>query len=167
MHTDLELIESLIDKGVEIEMGTLISPENLLENDELTHNLDNSTSIKFIDVKYTAIGNYFVENGKKYIVGSIINIKEANINRFFVGRGYITVKIGTNSKTVYADYYDNDIKNNSRSIAYISYMLKNSSEYGYLSTEHKEIVETVYNVLYNELNPMTNLREKFIKRARS
>ncbi len=141
MDTDLELIESLIDKGVGIEMGTLIAPEDLLGGDELTHNLDNSTTTKFLDVKYTARNKYFVENGKNYIVGSILNIKEANINRFFVGRGYVTVKIGTNSKTVYADYYDNDFKNNSRSIAYVAYMFKNSMQYGYLSTEQQGIVD--------------------------
>lgn len=46
-----------------------------------------------------------------------------NLSRFN-RRGYITVKLGDYEKTVYAEYSDYNINNNSRSLAYISYKYK-------------------------------------------
>ena len=65
-------------------------------------------------------------------VGSIVNIKETteknptsgNIAREFLGRGYITVKLGDYEKTVYAEYSNYNKNNNSRSLAYTSYKYK-------------------------------------------
>ena len=52
------------------------------------------------------------------------NPTSGNIAREFLGRGYITVKLGDYEKTVYAEYSDYNINNNSRSLAYISYKYK-------------------------------------------
>ena len=141
MDTDLDLIDSLIEGGINVEMGTLIAPKDLLGTDELTHNLDNSQVTRFVDVKYSASRKYYQENGKSYIVGSIVDIKESNINREFVGRGYIRITIGSSTKTVYASYYNDSIKNSSRSIAYIAKMFSQSEEYNIWPEEYRSVID--------------------------
>lgn len=142
METDTNLIDALHEYGFEITIGTLIAPVEYLDGQDLTFDVDNTQKLKYVNVPYTAIGNYYAENGSNYIVGSIVDIKESNINRAFVGRGYITIKYGDREKTIYADYADGDIVNNSRTIGYIAYKFKSDTEkYSALDDEKKSIVD--------------------------
>lgn len=123
-----------------MQMGTLIAPlDYLSDGSKLTHELGEN---RFIDVEYNT--SVFHEDGAfSEIVGSIINIKEKNTDRDFVGRGY--VKVTKDGKTVisYADYFDDDIANNTRSIKTISTSLQADSEnYNKLSDEKKLLVDS-------------------------
>ncbi len=89
--------------------GTLIAPTDSFVYTELNH----SATGTYLDVKGNAYGFYQGKEGK--IAGSIAKIKDANIPREFIGRGYITVKLGDIEKTIYATE-----NNSSRSIKYIA-----------------------------------------------
>lgn len=101
--------------GNTVEMGTLIAPADLISG-ELTHNLDES---KFVDVPYDS--DTFFENGNTF-VGSVVSIKEYNIGRKFIGRGYIKVSNGYNVTYYYAEQNDNE-----RSLKSVASALKNDS----------------------------------------
>ena len=132
-----------LPEGAVVTKGTLITPKDLLGNEDLTH----YASCKKADVFYNSEIYYQDDNT---FVGSIVNIKETtkenptsgNIAREFLGRGYITVKLGDYEKTVYADYSDNNINNNSRSLAYISYEYKsNNYNDDEISYDYKNLVD--------------------------
>ena len=142
---DLEKLQSLNEMGASISMGTLIAPENLLDGNELTFEAGVRTSENpsgaCVDVKYTA-NRFFVEKEFEGMVGSIVNIKTGNANRRFIGRGYVTVTLGGVTNTVYAEYADGSISNNTRTVAQLSYLLKNASndDYTSLSEIYKKII---------------------------
>ena len=81
-------IEALKADGYTVELGTLIAPKDLIEN-ELTFE-----SSSYLDVEYTAKNQdgsfkYYTEDGFTGVVGSIVKIQEKNLARDFVGRGYV------------------------------------------------------------------------------
>lgn len=128
-NVDENKIAQLKNQGATVEMGTLIAPKDLLDNNDLTFDLSPE---KYLDVKYTA-NSYYTEDDFRGIVGSIVNIKESNtsydkvsgnITREFVGRGYAKVTWKGREVISYATYANNDIVNNSRSLAYVSKMLQ-------------------------------------------
>lgn len=140
---DSSKIASLIADGYTVEMGTLITPADLLGANELTL----ETDVKKLNVAYEAkdsSGNFiYYENGDTF-VGSIYDIKEAstswsvssgNITRDFVARGYVKVSKDGKEKVNYADYYNNDVQNNSRSLQYVANAYKNDSNSNYASLE--------------------------------
>lgn len=141
---DKTKIAELKNQGATVEMGTLIAPEDLIDENGLTFE-----SKKFIDVQYKA-DDYYTENDFTGIVGSIVNIKEnntdfslysGNITRAFVGRGY--VKVTKNGETVitYAEYADSDISNNSRSLKYVSEVLRNDSNSSKIYNTYKDLID--------------------------
>ena len=140
---DADALSALPNDAV-VSKGTLITPVDLLGNEELT--LD--ATCQKLDIPYKAT-TYFENNNT--FVGSIVRIKDANITREFVGRGYVKVTLGSITKTVYANYKDNNIKNNTRSIAYIANTYAKTSDYASLSDELKQIVD--------------NWAEKYVKPA--
>ena len=158
---DSAKIAELQAKGATVELGTLIAPKDLLGDDDLTFDLDES---KYINVKYEATddsGAYSWHNGENgTIAGSIVNIKESgttfsaengNIARDYVGRGYVKVTLGGKTVITYADYADGDIANNTRSVAYVANALKNDTAvYSALDDEIKSRVEAWASKLTNE-----------------
>lgn len=136
-NVDTDKIASLRDNGYTVTMGTLISPENLLNGEELT--LD--ANAKKVNVEFRA-STYYTENNFTGVVGSLVNIKDSNINRRFVGRGYVTVTLGDYSKTIYADYYNSNVKNNTRTVAYLAKSVVEDTEYyESLNNSQKSIVD--------------------------
>lgn len=127
--------------GAVISKGTLIVPDDLRNGEDLR--LD--ASYDKLDIKYES-EQYYEQNT---FVGSIIGIKETNgynansgnLARDFIGRGYVTVKIGDYSKTIYADYANNNASNNVRSLAYIAYQYKNDSNSDY--SDKSETLKTL------------------------
>lgn len=114
-------IAKLRAEGKTVTLGTIIAPEDLIEG-EFTH------EDAHVDVKYEAT-EYYAENT---IVGSIVNIKEGNIGRKFVGRGYVCVD-GT--------YYYADLNDNSRSLKSISLAIKADTEkFNELDETNKQLV---------------------------
>lgn len=51
-----------------------------------------------------------------YFHGSLTNVKDANIARDFVGRGYVLIEDGDNKQYVFSDYSENGIADNTRSM---------------------------------------------------
>lgn len=104
----------------EVQLGTLIAPKDYLTKADLTFDLGTG---RFVNVPYLAT-RYFED---EYVVGSLVDIKEANSTREFVGRGYIKVTLGGVSATIYADYAGGSVDNNARSIASIATAYKNDN----------------------------------------
>ncbi|MBQ5591018.1 MAG: hypothetical protein IIU65_04995, partial [Clostridia bacterium] len=145
-YTDVnsEVIETLKGLGT-IQLGTLISPADLLDDKELTFN----NGVAQVNVTYEA--NLDSKWNLDGFVGSLVEIKESNsynsqtgnIGRDFVGRGYVTLTVGDMTKTIYADYDEGDVVNNTRSVAYVANAYKNdvSSGYDKLAETVKAIVD--------------------------
>ena len=144
---DASKISNLVEAGATISMGTLIAPENLLNGEDLTLNIDEENRQNIPFVPGVEDEKWYTEDTFSGMVGSLVNIKDANILRKFIGRGYATVTIGGVTKTVYANYIDNVVNNNTRSIAYIASKVAESGSDSYLA--NKDIVDkyaTMYDV---------------------
>ncbi len=144
-NVDTAKIAALIAGGATVEMGTLIAPTNLIGEIELDFNLN---SDYYLDIPYT-YDSYYQEGSFEGIVGSIVNIKETtvanptsgNIARDFVGRGYVKVTYNDETVISYADYASGNIDNNTRSLAQVSFLLKNDSNQTALYNAHKTDVD--------------------------
>ena len=95
---------------------------------------------QYADVKFN-VRNWFEEDTFSGFVGSIVKIKQGNLNRKFVGRGYATITLGDFSKTIYADYSNYNISDNTRTICEIAVAIRNSQNYNSLGTDAKRIVD--------------------------
>ena len=136
-------ISALRELGAEVTLGTLIAPEDFIENENLSFEMGNG---KFVDVVFDS-EEYYSESGFVGIVGSIVNVLRTNVNRKFVGRSYAIIKYKDFERIVYADFAD-DISNNSRSIAFLAHSVKNDTQfYDGLTTAQRMTVDR-YNKLY-------------------
>ncbi|MBQ5590829.1 MAG: hypothetical protein IIU65_04035, partial [Clostridia bacterium] len=143
-QVDTQAIDSLIESGATVELGTLIAPSDLVEGKDLTFEFD-----KYIDVKYNLNVGYY--EGNDTFVGSIVNIKESNTSystengntdRPFIGRGYVKVTKDGKTYINYAKYYEYNVTNNTRSLAYISLILQGDEDaYSVLNEKHKALVD--------------------------
>ena len=151
-------IDTLKNYGATLEMGTLIAHSGNIGNKELTleNEYNDNGSLIYINVKYKA-DEFYSENDFEGIVGSIVNIKTININKRFIGRGYIKVKIGDIEKTVYADYSENDILNNKRSISYIANALRNDTDiYNSYNQTYKDTINYYADLYDDPYDPTDN-----------
>lgn len=149
-HTqvDTQAIDSLISEGATVECGTLIAPEDLIEGQELTFDLPIN---KYVDVQYDLNKGYYDDTNT--FVGSLVNIKTSNttynaeignLDRPFVGRGYVKVTKGDDTYINYAKYFDYNATNNSRSLAYIALALQgDETNYSKLSEQFKAFVDSM------------------------
>lgn len=141
-NVDETAISNLRKLGLTVNLGTLITPKDLLGNRDLT--FDNvsiftpekqNNSFDALNVEYNS-NEYFEKNT---FVGSISKVKSYNIDREFVGRGYIKVLINNREKVFYADFADNDIRNNTRAIRQIAISSRNKNSDDYKN--YKSIVD--------------------------
>lgn len=143
-----EKIAELKALGATVEMGTLISNNILLDGDELTFDLPEE---KFSNVPFTS-EKFYTEDDFTGIVGSIVRIKQSNsdysansgnLTLNYVGRGYVKVTKGDVTVINYANYYDDNVNFNTRSIRNISQMLQNDEDtYNTLLPETKSLIDT-------------------------
>lgn len=96
---DKDLVEEASERGYTVTMGTLIAPYDTLGGEELTFD-----SPKYANL---TVSGYFNNNDDGVIAASLTNIKEANIARDFVGRGYVKIQKGDQTIIYYADMNDN------------------------------------------------------------
>ena len=133
-NIDEEQLAVLEALGMSVQLGTVVAPIDHLDGNDLTFDIEKT---------YTTIAfntrNWYKETDFSGFVGSIVNIKDENLNRKFVGRGYATITFGDFEKTIYADY---SVEDNARSICYIANMLKNDTVYETLSTDLQEVVDS-------------------------
>ena len=150
-QVDANKLNALQVAGYTVEMGTLITPVDILGSEELTL----ESTVAKLDVKYSAFdknGNIiYYENGDTF-VGSIVKIKESstswsatsgNITREYVGRGYVKLTKDGETTVVYADYADGNIVNNTRSLQYIAQAYRNdvASNYYMLDYDFQLLVD--------------------------
>ncbi|MGN0174037.1 MAG: hypothetical protein ACI39F_06315, partial [Acutalibacteraceae bacterium] len=138
-NIDRDLVSSLEKAGYTVKLGTLITPNDKLGVIEFNHMLG-TNGVDYIDVEYNS-RDYYEENDWSGMVGSIIKIREENITRDFIGRGYIKVSKDEFSTTVYADYLNSDITNNIRNIAFLANELKMSDEYNNFGQSMQSIID--------------------------
>lgn len=123
---DQDAIDALNTEDEEVSYGTLVGPANLV-GEELE--IDDVNTGNAVDVDYTAL-EYWGESNNEF-VGSIVNIKEANIGREFVGRGY--VKIG--------DTYYYSETTSTRSLKGVATALQNDANNTALYEANKDLVD--------------------------
>ena len=141
---DTDKIDALIAAGYTVTAGTLISPEDIVGVYDLNYsNYQIGNISELIDVTYDFTQGYYTDDiTEPCIVGSIVKIQDHNIARNFIGRGYITVTVGDITKTVYADYKDGNVANNTRNIQYIAQQIQNDTNvYPNLEDFKKETVD--------------------------
>lgn len=128
---DTDKIDAVKD-DYQVQLGTLIAPADKIGENGLT--FEDMAVGDYLDVKFNATKddgsfNYYEEANFKGIVGTIANIKDKNANRKFVGRGYIKYTKDGVTETVYADYSEGNVVNNTRTISGIASSLKANSDY--------------------------------------
>ena len=143
---DQEKIAALEADGATVEMGTLIAPKDLLDGTELTLDLAELATPKAVNVKYQAKNedgsyNYYTEGSNfSGIVGTIANVKEANITRDFVGRGYVKVTKGENTTISYADI---NVESSARSLKIVAAAIQGTDFYNnQLNDYQRSLVDT-------------------------
>ena len=143
---DQEKIAALEADGATVEMGTLIAPKDLLGDTELTLDLAELATPKAVNVKYQAKNedgsyNYYTEGSNfSGIVGTIANVKEANITRDFVGRGYVKVTKGENTTISYADI---NVESSARSLKIVAAAIQGTDFYNnQLNDYQRSLVDT-------------------------
>ena len=143
---DTELVTELRDAGFDIQLGTLITPETLFGDKELTdlkHGVDFGRPTNYIDVKYGS-NIFYTDDDFKGIVGSIIKISDNHAVWNYVARGYAIVSYNGYEKSIYAD---GDPELPRRSIGYIAYMIKNDTDfYDSLDSNKQSLVNYYYDL---------------------
>ena len=119
---DMDKIDALNTNDEEVVIGTIIAPADIIEG-EFTHEDDN------IDIIYNAKQLW----NTNQFVGSIVSIKETNLARNFVARGY--AKIGD---TYY--YSDSTTMRNIAAVA-TAFIADENSAYSSLDATTKAIVD--------------------------
>ena len=150
-------IDALLAMGFSIiEKGTIITKESIVGEgrpDNITFEsrtayTDDNTFFDAMVVKYDQDSGFYNENanGNKIFTGSIVSIKDANANKNFFGRGYITLSNGDFTRTVYADVSE---ISGARSVSYVAKSFKSSSDYNAYSDTLKAVVDK-YDDLYQD-----------------
>lgn len=125
---DYEKIKSFVT-----EYGTLILPEDTLNGKEIT--LENFVADETVlKVKSTSSS---VDNGTTTFRGAIFSVKEANYNRVFTGRGYLTVKY---SDETVKNFYSETVAKNSVASMAKSFIENNGDDFALLTEEQKAVV---------------------------
>ena len=128
---DSEQLAEYEAEGYTVEMGTLISTKELVGDSEL--NLD-FTGTK-VDVVFTS-DEFYTEGNFTGVVGSVVNIKDSNISKDFIGRGYVKLTKDGETEIFYSETVS------VRSAKTIATALKaDDSIYSTLTAAHKELVD--------------------------
>ncbi len=100
-----------------VSFGTLIIPSDLLDGRELTFDVLEENNLPYLDIKGTR-GYYYDVDGDgvgTHIAGSLINIKEENIDRLYSAVSYVRIVLETG--VVYNIYGHRVAKNSAQSVA--------------------------------------------------
>ncbi len=109
----LDTLYNLIGTSlVKLEMGTLIIPADY--GVDATHDALDASGKVYLDVKAT-YGKFYSDFDEDpdttHFVGSIVNIKDANLDRNFVGTGYVRVTLNSGLTYVYyAQGYSSNVQ---------------------------------------------------------
>ncbi len=102
-NVNVELVNTAISEGFTVAFGTLIAPAE-----------GNLLTIATNPALVIPTPGYY-NNLEGVIAGSIVNIKQANIKKDFIARGYVTLTKAGESTTYYAEQAENG-----RSLNYVA-----------------------------------------------
>ena len=137
---DYTALEAMETENVKISYGMLIVPYEYWKANELDETTvfgvngdkkytwdgesveEGATYTKIAHVTYDTLMMSAQEGYEDYyeIKGSLINIKEENLTNEFVGRGYIKYEYDGGVAYKFAEYFNNSVEENVRSIVYVS-----------------------------------------------
>ncbi len=100
-QVDTAKIASLKSAGATVEAGTLIGPANL-NSSALTLDLVGTGKVINVTFDIDNKDGYYTEGSFTGVVGSIAEIKDGNIGRDFVARGYVKVTKDGETKIYYS-----------------------------------------------------------------
>ena len=157
-NIDKAQVSALETLGATVEMGTIIAHKNNIKGHTVTLETPETINGKltYVTVPYDQSKGYYSDGSFKGMVGSIVNIKDKNANKDFVGRGYVKVTKGDFSKTIYADYVDNNMYNHSRNIAFIAYSLREDTDVYDSFEAFKDIIDHYADMYVDPMDPSDN-----------
>ena len=138
---DYTALEAMETEGVSVSYGMLIAPYDYFDtygefnpatvfgvNGEKKYTWDGevveegATYTKIAHVTYDTLTMSTQGGYENYyeLKGSLIKIKDENLTKEFIGRGYIKYETTEGVSYKFADYYKNSVDNNVRSIVYVS-----------------------------------------------
>lgn len=137
---DFDKVAQLEAAGYTVQLGTIIAPKDVVYNDDYSLYNDFTTEIDHVVVPFDTTKGLYKEGNFEGVVGSIVEIKEANYGRNFVGRGYATITKDGKSVTFYSDYYEGAVANNTRSLKYVSQATIDAGSISNYSEEQQQLI---------------------------
>jgi hypothetical protein len=139
-----------------VSIGTLIAPTDLLDDETLCHYIGKA-GIDYIDVVAKLDSPFSANDGVNTYAGSIVNIKENNLERDFTAVGYI--KIVDGNKTIYI-YSETCAERNVNEVAIAAYFdVKDERD----SVYKYEIVNDSYYSNIGKFSPYTTEQRVILK----
>ena len=119
-----EKLQDIINAGYTVKLGTIIAPTDLITSYSDLINDESKFAIAKYSVDVTNVGFEYYDGVSGQFVGSLVNIKDGNISRDFVARGY--VEISKDGKTYY-EYATGDT-GSARSLKTVASALKTATD---------------------------------------
>lgn len=138
---DYTALEAMETEGVSVSYGMLIAPYSYFKDygeftpatvfgvgGEKIYTWEGETveeGATYTEIAHVTYDTLTMSTQKGYencyeLKGSLINIKEENLTKEFMGRGYIKYQTAEGVSYKFADYYEDSVENNARSIVYVS-----------------------------------------------
>ena len=99
--------------------------------------------LEIANVEYKELKKDKESDGVYYLRGSLVNVKESNLDREFVGRAYVKYKVGENYKYDLADWANGTVVDNTRSITFVAKSALEDEESD-LSSDGEAFLQTNY-----------------------
>lgn len=137
---DFDKVAQLEAAGYTVQLGTIIAPKDVVYSDAYQIYNDLTTEIDHVVVPFDTTKGLYEEGNFEGVVGSIVEIKEANYGRDFVGRGYATITKDGKSVTFYNDYYEGAVANNTRSLKFVSQAVIDDGSVSNYSEDQQQLI---------------------------
>jgi len=136
---DKTFLNDLINKygAANVSVGTLITPADILGTNQLTHNFG-TVNVDYIDIPATVNDPFESDSTTNTYAGSITSIREGNLDRNFVGVGYIKVTVAGSAPI----YYYSDVVC-TRNVSFVASM-------AYTDVQETQDGEYLYKVSSND-----------------
>lgn len=144
--------------GATVEMGTIIAHKKNISGYDVALETPEyiNGKLTYITVPFDYNKGFYSEDSFSGVVGSLVNIKDTNANVNFIGRGYIKLTKGEFTKTIYADYAENNYLNNSRTISFIAYSIREDIDVYESFESYKDIIDHYADLYIDPVDPSDN-----------
>ena len=99
--------------------------------------------VQIANVEYSELVKDNESDGVYYLCGSLVNMKESNLDEEFVGRAYVKYKVGESYKYDVAEWASENPLNNTRSVTFVAKSALDDEE-STLSSRGEEFLQTNY-----------------------